>query len=176
MFHRGEFFFHGFDGSCGALRRCVTPVEEGVHEEPGRAAFGREFDDGVNMFLVAVDSAGRKQAHDVHGLAGLERQVDGVGERFVGEEGAGADRAVDARVFLVHHAAGAEVEVADFRVTHLAGRQADSRLRGMNQGVRMLLPERVPRGLAGRGDGVVLGVFTVAPSVQNDQNQWFRGK
>ena len=112
----------------------------------------------------------------MHRLAGFECQVDGVGERFIREERAGADCAVDAGIFLVHHPPGAEVEMADFRIAHLAGRQPDGGLRGVNQGMGVLFPEPVPHRFAGSGDGVVLGILAIAPSIQNDQNQGFRGE
>jgi hypothetical protein len=109
----------------------------------------------------------------MHRLAGGHGQVHGIGQGLVGEEGAGADGAVDARVFLVHHPAGAEIQVPDLGVAHLVRGQADRRLGGVDQGVRIVLPEIVPSGLSGLGDGVVFGIFPVTPAVHHDNINGF---
>ena len=61
----------------------------------------------------------------------LDREVDRVGERAVGEKRPGTDRASDAGELLVDHAPGAEVEVPDLGVPHLPDRKADAVARGI---------------------------------------------
>ena len=47
----------------------------------------------------------------------------------------------DPHEFLAHHAAGADVHVADFGVAHLPVGQADVAAGGMQEGVRTGLPQ-----------------------------------
>ena len=69
---------------------------------------------GQQVVLVAVDAAGRDQAHEMEPSArSLELLQQGAHGQVV-PEGALVDRCVDAREFLPHHPAGAEVHVADF--------------------------------------------------------------
>src|SRR4030065_433728 len=84
---------------------------------------------------------------------------------FIGKEGARTDCPVDARVFLVDHPAGAEIQVPDLGVAHLVRGQANRRLGGVNQGMRVVLPEKIPSGFSGLSDGVVFGIFPVTPAV-----------
>ena len=70
-------------------------------------------------------------------------------------------------------AAGADVQVADFAVAHLAVGQADEVPAGLNQRVGILAQQAVVGGLAGQGDGVGLGLGAVAPAVEDDEDEWF---
>jgi broad specificity polyphosphatase/5'/3'-nucleotidase SurE len=79
----------------------------------------------------------------------------------------GGDQGVDARDVHLHDAAGADVEVADFAVAHLAVGQADEVLAGADEGVGILAQQLVVGGLAGQSDGVVGGFSAVAPSVED---------
>src|SRR3569623_1653365 len=115
----------------------------------------------------AVDAAGRQQTENVHGPAAGDGGVDCVGERAVGEERATLDGAADTGAFLRDHAAGAEIEMAHHGVAHLVGGQADIGARAANQQMGVVAPEVIPRGDAGIQYGVVLGLFTIAPAVQD---------
>ena len=64
-------------------------------------------------------------------------------QRGVAEEAAVLDRLVDADEILLHDSAGAEVEVADLRVAHLALRQADCGTGRIELGVRIGRPQVV---------------------------------
>jgi hypothetical protein len=59
------------------------------------------------------------------------------------EEGAVLDRVLDAREVLLHHRAGAEVEVADLAVAHLALGQPDGAPAGGQLRVAVALPQLV---------------------------------
>ncbi len=139
------------------------------------ATFGGQFDHSLDVILVRVHATGRQQAHDVHGMPAVDRLIDGVGQHLVGKEGAGGDRAVDARVFLVDDPAGTDVEVPDLGIAHLFRGQSDGCLGGIDKGMGILLPEPVPDRFAGRGNGVVLGFLAVAPAIQDQQYQRPRG-
>ena len=74
---------------------------------------------------MAVNATLRQQAQNMHGLAIGDGFVDGGAKGRVFEKLAVADRLGDTGEVLLHHAAGAEVHVADFGVAHLPVRQTD---------------------------------------------------
>ncbi len=74
----------------------------------------------------------------------------------------------------MHDAAGADVEVADLAVAHLAFGQADERAAGVDERVGILAQQAVVGGLAGECDGVGFGFGAVAPAVEDDEDQRFR--
>src|SRR5436190_10709030 len=90
-------------------------------------------------------------------------------QRGVLEEGAVLDRAVDPLQVLVEHAAGADRQVADLRVAHLAGRQADRLARGLQRRVRALGPEPVEVRRLGERDRVPRAGRSAAPAVEDDE-------
>ena len=71
--------------------------------------------------------------------------------------------------YVLHQAPGADVEMAHFRIAHLPGRQADKFFRGVDQGMRIIAPERIPIGLASRQNRVEIGTLAVAEAIQNEQ-------
>ncbi|VTR18870.1 Uncharacterised protein [Serratia fonticola] len=97
-----------------------------------------QFDHRQDMFFMAVDATRGHQAHDVYRFACLHGLVDGAGQRCVGEEVTVFDLFIQTGQVLIHDAAGAEVHVTDFRVTHLAIRQADIQTGSGNQGMGLL--------------------------------------
>ena len=87
---------------------------------------------------MAVHAAGAEQAENVQGaVRALDRRA-GAEQRGVGQEAAIGDRGVDARQVLIDDAPGADVHVADFRIAHLAVRQADVQPVRFDQRVRAL--------------------------------------
>jgi hypothetical protein len=85
------------------------------------------------------------------------------------------DGLVDARQLLHHHAAGAEIDMADLGVAHLAGGQADMELRGLQQRARRLRLQRVEHRLARGADRVVGGLARpVAPAIEHDEDDGAR--
>ena len=79
---------------------------------------------------------------------------------------------VDLHQVLVHHAAGAEVHVADLGVAHLAVGQADELAAGLQVAHRILGPEGVDmrRALGKDRVGIVVAAFT--PAVENHQKNF----
>ena len=90
-------------------------------------------------------------------------------QRRVLEEGAVLDRPVDPLQVLVEHAAGADRQVADLRVAHLAGRQTDGLAGGLQRRVRVLGPEPVEHRRLGQLDGVPGPGRRAAPAVEDDE-------
>src|SRR5690606_38846145 len=115
----GKGGFEQLDGRLGAFWRRVAAVEEGVQVDVCGATAGSRFDHGHQVILMTVHATIGEQPHDVYGLIGGHGLVHGRVDRLIGEEFAVANGLGDAGKVLVHHAAGAEVHVADFGVAHL---------------------------------------------------------
>ena len=63
--------------------------------------------------------------------------------------------------------------MANFAVAHLAVGEADEVVAGLDEGVGVLAEEAIVGGLAGEGDGVAEGFGTVAPAVENgEDDRW----
>jgi len=91
-----------------------------MHADAPHATGGGEFDHRGNLPLVAVHAAWRQEPQHVQRVPALARGVGRRDQHRIGGELAGRDRVVDAREVLVDDAAGADVEMPDFRVAHLA--------------------------------------------------------
>ncbi|MNJ53783.1 hypothetical protein D3C77_491930 [compost metagenome] len=136
-------------------------------------ALGGKLGHGHQVVLVAVHAAIGEQAKDVHGLAGTDSLVDRATQHRVFEELAVLDRLGHPGEVLVHHAAGAEVHVADLGVAHLPVRQADVHAGAGDQAVRLGGAQAIVNRRAGRVDGVVFVAFAVTETIQDDQDQGF---
>ena len=113
------------------------------------------------MIDVAVHAAIADQAEEVQAAARFRRAREGLFEHFVGRQFAVGDRLGDARQILIDDASGAQVQVADFRVAHLAVWQAHVRAARAEPAVRIGGQEVfVERGAA--EDGRVAVAFCVA--------------
>ena len=77
--------------------------------------------------------------------------------------------AVDALEVLVEHAAGADRQVADLGVAHLARRQADRLAGGVERRVRVRRPEPVEDRRVGELDRVPRPRRGAAPAVEDDE-------
>ncbi|AMW86382.1 hypothetical protein AK972_5582 [Pseudomonas yamanorum] len=75
---------------------------------------------------------------------------------------------------MVYHSSGTEIHVADFRVAHLAVRQANIHARPGNKAVRYGSAQTVQYWLLGRVHSVVVVAFTVSEAIENYQDQRFR--
>ena len=101
------------------------------------------------------------------GLAGtLARSQQGgpLEERSIG------DGRVDPGQILEDRSPGAEVEMADLRVAHLPGRQADVLPRRTEDRVRPAHKQASPGRHVRRSDGVDLGILPDAEPVEDDQD------
>ena len=104
----------------GVSRPSVKRVDHRLH-----AGLVQDLRQRDRVLLMRVHAAGRHQAEQVAGAARRLQLRDQVGERRRAGEAAVLGGLADARQFLHHHAAGADVQVADLGVAHLAVRQAD---------------------------------------------------
>ena len=147
------------------VRRRVAAVGEGVDDHLGNAEVGGHPDQRLQVLHARVDPAVADQADQVEAL-GVAHSVD---EDRVLVELAVGHGIVDPGQVLAHHRAGAEVEVADLAVAHLALRQADRPTGGRERGVRVALEQSVEDGGVGLVDGVPGAGPGQPPPVENDQ-------
>src|SRR5919198_6302740 len=117
-----------------------------------------------------MHSSRRCQAHEMASTAALPQALDQAREGGGSFDLAAGDRDIDARQVLDHEATGADVEMPDLGIAHLALRQADLGARSPQEGVGTARPQTVESGSAGLSNGVVSGLLAPAPSVKYDQH------
>ena len=142
----------------------VAPVGEGVHHDVV-GGLRRHRDQRLEVVPPGVHAAVGDEADEVHArrvLHGGPQDVV-VGERPV------LDGLADAREVLLDRRAGAEVEVSDLRVAHLALGQADRRAPRRQLAVRIALPEVVEDRRRRQRDGVARAVRRDPPAVEDDE-------
>jgi hypothetical protein len=95
--------------------------------------------------------------------------LEGADEGGILEEGPVLDRLVHAHQVLEEHAAGADRQVPDLGVAHLARGKADRLAGGLQGRVRVLGPELVEDGRLGQLDGVARARRSQAPTIEDDE-------
>ena len=119
---------------------------------------------------MGVDAARTDQSDDVQ-TAVRSCLVGGRGdEGRTLEEGAVGDRGVDPGQVLEDRASGAEVQMPDLGVAHLAGRQTDGVLGRAEGRVRPVPPEPAPDRHRGRRDRVGRGVVADPEAIEDDED------
>ena len=152
----------------------VASVHEGVDEDVRELLLAGHAQECVEVADVGVDAAIGEQTDEMQAVTLLRGELEGTDEGGIGEEAAVGDGGVDAGHVHADDAAGAEVEVADLGVAHLAVWEADEVIAGVEEGVGVLGEETVVNGLAGEGDGVSECFGAVAPAVKDGEYDGFR--
>ena len=150
----------------GAVRRGVAPVGEGVDDELRDAELGGQGDQRAQVLVGGVHAAVADEPDQVHPRSVGERGA----QHLVRGQGAVLHGLVDAREVLLDDRAGAEVEVADLRVAHLALGQADRPSAGRQLGARATCPEVVEDRRRGQVDGVPGPGRRDPPPVEDDEH------
>ena len=156
--------------SCCAERGGVSRPSVNACSTVGTPACVSSLGQRDGVILVRMHAAGRQQAHQMAGAAGLPQPGDQVAHRGSAFDLAAGERLADARQILQHHAAGADVEVPDFGIAHLPGRQADIGSRRAQQAHAGSRPQAVEHRRVREADGVVGGFVAPAKTVQHDQH------
>lgn len=130
----------------------------------------RQIDQRNQVIAQRVHAAVAKKSQQVQSPPRTHRLLAGSHECRFAEERPILDRLGDTYQILLDHAAGPEVQVADFRISHLTLRQAHSASRCLEQGVRSSLPEPVPRRHPRKARRVSLPLFPISESIDYDQN------
>src|SRR5580704_11223551 len=126
------------------------------------------------MSLLRMDASIRHQTEQVQAALAATRMLHRGEQHGVGKELSVLDHQIDAGDVHVHDAAGADVEMSDFAVSHLPFGQADKRSTGMDESVGIFAQQAVVGRLAGQRDRVGLGFGAIAPAVEDDEDEWFR--
>ena len=116
------------------------------------------------MHAAIAAQAHQMQAMSLGVLHG--REQDGILK-----EVAGSDHLVDARDVHVDDSAGADVQMPDFAVAHLALGQTDVTARGVHQGVRKFTQQHVVGRLARGGDRIAFRDGGVTPAIQDGEDE-----
>src|SRR5262245_31947919 len=131
-------------------------------------ALGRKTEQRLQVVDVGVHAAVRDEPQQVDVAALSERGP----QRRVLEERAVRDRAVDPLQVLVEDVAGADRQVPDLGVAHLARRQPYRLAGGLQRRVRVLAPEPVEHRRVGEVDRVAGAGRRAAPAVEDDEDYW----
>ncbi len=117
-----------------------------------------------------VHAARADQPHEMERAAGARHLPALLHEHRINEESAVGDRLRDSHQILLHHSAGAEVEVPHLAVADLAARQADGFAGGLEEGARRVRPESVPGRHRRHRDRVPLALGAISPSVEDEED------
>src|SRR5207248_9377951 len=129
---------------------------------------GRQLDQRLQVTLGRVDAAVRDEPEQVQ-ASGVARADTRRQEHIVLGERSVFDRVVDAGQVLADDRAGAQVQMADLGVAHLALGQPDGAAAGGQLRGRVLLPELVEHRSVRLRDGVARPGRREPPTVQHDQ-------
>src|SRR4051812_16169341 len=80
---------------------------------------------------------------------------------------------LDASRIHVHHTSGADVQVADFAIPHLAFGQSHKWTAGLNERVGIFAQQPVINRLTRKHDSISFGLGAVSPAVEDDEHEWF---
>src|SRR3954465_3933023 len=122
------------------------------------------------MLIERVNPAGSYQTHDVQRAVVPTCALAELHQLWNAKEFSRFDGLRDANEILGHHAAGAEIQMADFAVADLSFRKADGEAGRLEQRTRRALPQPVPHGRAPQLDRVALSTRAEAPAVENDEH------
>ena len=163
-----------FHKSQTALGIGVAAVHESVNVDMLNAFTAGKVDEGQKMVKTRMYAAVGKESHQVKRLAGSfevlkHRAAFGLLKELILRTGA-----VDAHQILIDHAAGADVEVADFGIAHLTFGQAYVFAVGAKLRVRVPGGKTFNEGRVRRADGVgrVCGTAADAPAVENHEKNF----
>ena len=145
--------------------RRVAPVGERVDDEVVDAPLSRQLHERLEVALGRVHAAARDEPDQVHARGVPHRGL----ERLVLRQRPVLDRGVDAREVLRDDRAGAEVEVADLGVAHLALREPHRLALGGQLGVRVLVPQPVEDRRRRERDRVARAVRGEPPAVEDHE-------
>ena len=132
---------------------------------PAQTGAARQLEQGLLVADVGMHPTAAEQADDVQARAARPHMLHRGDECLILEEAPIVDLAVDERDRLDHHEPGAQVEMADLGVAHLARRQADVALGGMQQAPGAAGAPGVDVGRLRQADCVTLALLTLTPAI-----------
>ena len=154
--------------------RRVAAVEERVDPDVLHAAPGRQLGQRDEVPVMSMDAARPDQAHDRQPSGRCLRPITGPEEGGAFVERAVGDRGIDPREILEDRPSGAEVQVANLGVAHLARRQADGFGRGPERAMGPARKEAAPGGHGGGRDRVGGRITPDAEPVEDHEDDGTR--
>src|SRR5215213_5354237 len=140
--------------------------------DPGavlHAAPAGEIEQRLEEVEVRGDAPFRDEPEQVDARLAPARPLEGGEQRVVAEERAVADGGIQALQVLEEDPSGADRQVPDLGVAHLAGRQPDGLSGGREPGVRVLAPEAVEHRRPRELDRIAGARRRAAPAVEDDE-------
>ena len=159
-------------------RESVAAVHEGVDENTIsiQAILFCHLQQSMKMGLIRMHAAVRKQPKKMQAASAGLRILHGLEQNRMRKEFAILDHQLNARAVHVNDAASADIQMSDFAVAHLSVRQADGWAAGLNKRVGIFAQQAVIDRLTGKCDGIGFGFGAVTPSVEDDEDERFRGR
>ncbi len=125
------------------------------------------------MSLLGVDATIGDQTEEMQRAILLRSKCNRLNERGIGKEAAVSDGAVDAHDIHADDASGAQVQMSNLGIPHLAVGQANKVIARVDQSAWKFFDKMIVRWLASQRDGVAVRIRAIAPSVENGENNRF---
>ncbi len=136
----GQVLLQPGNNSSAQGGRGIPSVEETLDGDAGNTKANTQFDTGDQVTVDGVHAAGAEEADQVKCSASALEVAAQLDEWLKREEVAAGDALGDPDEVLGHYAAGAQVEVANFAVAHLALGEADRQAARLQQCPGRFLP------------------------------------
>src|SRR2546427_4599791 len=124
------------------------------------------------MVHVGMHAAVGKKSEEVEASASTACVLHGCQQCRVGEKLAIPNHQFDTRAVHVDDTAGADIKMSHFTVAHLTVGQPNVFPAGMDKRVGIFAEQAIVGRLAGQRDGVGFSFGSIAPAVENDEDQW----
>ncbi len=173
---RGEPPFevrHELEGRAG---RRVPAVQERVDSHRRYGLAPGELGERDEVAIVRVHAARSDEPDDVEPTLASSSRRAGCDERRPLEERTVGDGRIDPGQLLQHRPAGAEVQMPDLGVAHLAGRQPYGPVRSLERRVRPAGEEASPAGHVGSCNRVGVAFPADPEAVQDDEDDRMRAR
>src|SRR6476646_3306550 len=114
---------------------------------------------------MRVNSTFRAKSYQVQLSTSLLHLLANLHESWITEQGAIFNCIRNPHQLLRHNSSRSNVEMADFRVSHLTVRQTHILARSPNQSFRINSPKAIHHGCFGSGNGIAISFFPVTPTI-----------
>ncbi len=155
-----------------AGRQGIAPIHECMHEDAVHIILLRHFQESVKVGLMGMHATVRNQTQQMQLPPAGTSIAHSSQQRGIRKKIAVLNHQLDASAIHNYNAPGADVEVSDLAVAHLPFGKADIGTAGVDECVGMLAQQPVVCGLARERDSVGFGLGTIAPAIEDDEDEW----
>src|SRR5437588_12484519 len=124
------------------------------------------------MGLIRVHASVREQAKEVQFPSAGARILHSLQQNGMLKEFAVLNHQFDARRIHVDDSSGADVQVANFAISHLSFRQSHERPASLNKRVGIFTQQAVINWFTGQRDRVGFSFGSITPAVEDDEDEW----